>query len=463
MKGNDPYFTGEWVREANHTEREMEEGHQMGNMLIWYQLDLSSPQPLQEDHVRRAVQHLYRKVPSLGLCFGNRDGKMWFRRATNPNVDFKVHHGVSLEHVRDSVRKYHFSSDTGPLFCVHLVYNALGAVSDPYNLEPTCPNRCHVIFGFHHAVTDGTSNMVIMGFFVSLLNDVLANKPVIDGEPLGSFSSNEETVRLINKKKSVLESNPELREKIASDIHFEVNHTPHIQDDLPKPNERKYTTSIIKVLDTQMTSNFLQRCRKEKLTVHSVFTALANMAIVQVLTERSVIRDSYVITNFHTINMRRYWECNSEKALGLHMGYPVMLYTDTPRDVHKNFWNYSRKLGESLKDYISSERILLDKAFAKFYPQDMPSADTHDLVCDYITSNMGNITNLVTEGGDYARVTNLLRGTTFHEIPYPMLLNCHTFRGIFTIICDYNIADIQKDNAEKICSQITKNLQKFVQ
>ena len=132
------------------------------------------------------------------------------------------------------------------------------------------------------------------------------------------------------------------------------------------------------------------------------------------------------------------------------------MYFETPRDIHKNFWSYARVIDESMKEFLSSERILLQEAFSSFYSDEMPQLDEKQPISDYLTSNMGDITRMVIEVGHIVRVTNLLRGTVFPT--YVSLLNVHTFRGILGIMMDYKPSMIQKDFVEKLDSQIEECL-----
>ncbi|XP_068210056.1 uncharacterized protein [Palaemon carinicauda] len=455
-KGDERIFTGEWIRKASISEKEMESYHlKEEDLLIWYQLDLSSTEPLLEEHVRQAVAHLYRKVSNLNVCYGTRGDDVWFRKATNPEIDLEILHGLTLEEVRDSLRKHSYRSETGPLFCARLLFDSPDTAKDTNDLEPSLPFKSHIIFGLHHGMTDGTSNMNIMGFFISLLNDVIANRPINDEEPLGHFASDEETMKLIMEQKVVLEGNPKLKAKIEEDLLFQNGHSPLMVKSFPRSNKKKHISSIVRVLDREVTSRFIHRCKKEKVTVGSAFTAVVNMAIVDVLMDCGVIEDSYMIENFHTINLRRFWKPRTSVPLGLHMGYPLMLFSDTPKNVRDHLWDYAKTLGESLKEKVFSGRLFAHKAYAMFFPKELPHSEDH-IACDYITSNMGDVTRLVTEGGEHVRITNIVRGSSFDSIPYPVLINSHTFRGIFTISFDYNEGLLMPEVAEKLCSQIVK-------
>lgn len=461
VKG-DPYFNGQWLRKATDAEKGIQEANESGFILIWYQLELSSAEPLQEDHLRAALTHLYRKTPNLGACFGTHEGSLWLKRATNPNVDFKILHDVSVEDVRELLRYYSYNTDTGPLFCARLLPQPPSTGIE--DLEPSLPNKYQFMFGLHHAIVDGTSNMDIMGFFITLLNDVISNKVVNDDEPLGKYVADEETLRLLTIKKSLLEADHDLKKKVSNAMEFLKNHTPIILKSFPSPTATAGTVSLVEVLDQQTTAKFLQRCRHEKATVNSVFSAMANVAITDILVEDGIQQDSYLIQNLHTVNLRRYWETVTRKTLGLHIGYPLMMNTETPRNLEGKFWDYCRSLNQNLRHDVESGRILLDLAFKMITPNSKETS--HENVVyegDFITSNLGEITAAVTEGGEHVRITNVIRGTTLDNFPFPILLNLHTFRGIFTMIFEYKPAAVTASVAERICSQIMKRLRELIE
>ncbi|XP_066961938.1 uncharacterized protein [Macrobrachium rosenbergii] len=460
---NSNYFNGQWLRKASVREQLMDTRHKHGSFLIWYQLGLKSKAPLQDEQVKRAVIHLYRRVPNLGVALAPREGTLWLKRATNPDVDFKVLQGQTVEEVRGILCTFRSNTETGPLFCARLLKDSPDKISDidPEDLDPDMKHSYFMFFGFHHGVVDGTTNMYIMGFFISMLNDIISNKPINDDVPLGEYLPEDETLKLILRKKEMIEADPCLRDRLIQENELYKNQKANITQISGKISTGKRTVTLARILSQNVTLKFIQKCRQEKVTVNSAFSALVAVALTDTLVEYGLVKDSYCVQNFHIVNLRRYWENKPPISLGCHIG-PLKLYTETPRNLGDKFWDYVRSLHQQIKDSIESGKVLTDKAFHSLTMDALPlSGDPlsdKDYNGDFLTSNLGNVTPLVTEGGEHVKISHVIRSTTIHFIDKPVLINLHTFRGKFTMMFDYNSGAIRKDIAEKYCSQILKRL-----
>ncbi|XP_064122021.1 uncharacterized protein LOC135226419 [Macrobrachium nipponense] len=448
------YFDGQWLRKASMLEQMMDNRHKQGHFLVWYQLALKSKAPLQEEQVKRAVIHLYRRVPNLGVALAPREGTLWLKRATNPNVDFKVLQGQTVEEVRGILCAFRSNTETGPLFCARLLKDSPDKISDidPEDLDPDLKHNYFMFFGFHHGVVDGTTCMYIMGFFISMLNDIISNRPINDDEPLGEYFPEDATVKLILRKTEMIESDSRLRDRLIQENEVQKNQNANITQISDKTSTEKRTVTLARVLSQDVTLKFIQKCRQEKVTVNSAFSALVAVALTDTLVEYGLVKDSYSVPNFHLVNLRRYWESKPPISLGCHFGGPLKIYTETPRNLGDNFWDYVRSLHQLIKDGIESEKVLTDKALHLLAHTDK------EYEGDFVTSNLGNVTPLVTEGGEHVKITHIIQSTTIHCIKSPVVINLHTFRGKFTMMFDYNSGAVRKDIAEKYCSQILTRL-----
>ncbi|XP_064121977.1 uncharacterized protein LOC135226401 isoform X2 [Macrobrachium nipponense] len=397
MRPNDNnYFNGQWLRTASIREQMMDNRHKHGQFLIWYQLALKSKAPLQEEHVKRAVIHLYRRVPNLGVALAPRKGTLWLKRATNPNVDFKVLQGQTVEEVRGILCAFRFNTETGPLFCARLLKDSPDKIADidPEDLDPDLKHSYFMFFGFHHGVVDGTTNMYIMGFFISMLNDIISNRPINDDEPLGEYFPEDATVKLILRKKEMIESDSCLRDRLIQENEVQKNQKANITQISDKTSTEKRTVTLARVLSQNVTLKFIQKCRQEKVTVNSAFSALVAVALTDTLVEYGLVKDSYSVQNFHLVNLRRYWENKPPISLGCHFGGPLKIYTETPRNLGDKFWDYVRSLHQLIKDGIESEKVLTDKALHLLTMEGSPYTgkflvSNKEYEGDFVTSNLG--------------------------------------------------------------------------
>lgn len=461
-ENSDTFFDGHWMREATLGESFFEEHHLKAHFLTCYRLNLKSKSPLKEEDVRLALTYLYRKCPSLQFCFGMKDGKNWIRRSTNPEIDFQVHHGKELREVRECLQSYRYKSNTGPLFCARLLLDCPDPPLDADDLEPPSFHGSILLFGLHHGISDGTTNMYIMKFFVSLLNDVILKKPIDVDEPLGVLVGNDYIGEEIGEKIAMLRGDQSLREKMAQKIERSDSHSPYIITAFPRPNERCMTHSYEFVVDLDTTARFFKKCREEKVTINSGFSAAANVALVDLVRESGVASDSYVLQNAHLVNLRRYWKKPIPNALGVHMGFPLIILTEVPGKVGSNYWDYARAMHSHISRDLQEKSSLYDQAYqiVADYQMGMPSADFKSFTTDYTISNMGDVTPLATEGGEEVRITHITRSTSNHLVDKcPVSIICHTFRGKFTMTFDYNAAALERDFILRYCRQIVKRMQ----
>ncbi|XP_066940249.1 uncharacterized protein [Macrobrachium rosenbergii] len=461
---SDNFFDGRWIREANEGENFYEENHLLGHFLICYRLNLKSKSPLKEDQVRLALWYLCRKCPSLQFCFGMKDGKRWLRRSTNPEIDFKVLHGKGVREVRECLQAYRYNSETGPLFCVRLLIDSPDPALDTDDPEPASFHSSYMLFGLHHSIGDGTTNMYIMRYFVSLLNDVICERAIDKDEPLGVLKGNEYIAIDVGEKRAILQNDPELLDKISREFEVVESHSPYMVTGFPKPNEKRMTHSLEYIVDQDITAKFFKKCREEKVTINSGFSAAANVALVDLLQENDIVHNSYIIQNFHLVNLRRYWEKKIPHVLGVHTGYPLLVRSEVPGNLGSNYWEYARSLHERISKDLREKKPVFSHAFITLLSGEMSAAelldDTKPFLGDFIISNMGDVTPLATEGGEEVRITHILRSTSNHMLnTVPMSIICHTFRGKFTMTFDYNSAAIRQDVIMKFCKQIVKRIQ----
>lgn len=439
-----------------------EVGHQKGTFLLCYQLSLSSSAPLKEQDVREALIHLYRKVPCLRVCYGSRDGVIWFREVTNQNIDFQVIANGNVWETMNCLRTYSYNSETGPLWCARLI-PATEEVNSGYDHHPDFPHCYHLMVGFHHGIVDGFTAMKTCGFIVTLLNDVIAGNAIRDEEQLGEFVGHEETNRLILEKKVLLEGDVTLLNQLVSNSESKKDVKSIFRDTFKssEPTTKVRTRSVTHFLEPDITNKFIKRCRAEGVTVHSAFTTLASLAMVDLLVEKGVCQHSYNIINNHVINIRRYWSGDVSSSLGCHIVAPLRLYTDVARLSEETFWDVARSTHKDLQEALQEGVILRNQAIAQITSSAKMDAEGFfypSLPADYSTSNLGDVTALISEGGEHVRPTRVLRSVSIHHTNASWSHLFNTFKGRFIHVLDYNNATIAKDLAEQYSDNIFKHL-----
>lgn len=456
-------FEGRWLRPASPMERNCEVGHQDGNFLLCYYMSLSTPEPLQEGHVRLALTHLYRKVRCLQVCIAERDGVMWLKEASNPDIDFQVIPDGDFHEVMRELRAYRYCSATGPQWCARLVPDTTSQLTQahPSHLQPAYPHNHHLFLGLHHGIVDGMAAMAVCGFSVTLLNDVIAGKAIND-EQLGEYVIHGETLHLIEAKKVALETDPKLQQEFVDKARLRNDKPALLKSAIKVPKRiKEESLFLIRDLDSSTTNKFLNKCRAEGVSLNSGFIALAHVALVDLLVDNGIVRDTYDILSSHAINARRYWTNTTSMVLGCHVLDNIEFYTDTPINISENFWNFARKIHQEMQHHLKTGTALWEEAFRK-----LKNKSNHDprefldapLPADFYTSNLGDVTPLVTEGGEHVRVTRVFRSISINKRNGTWSHMFHSFRGHLIHVLDYNTRTVTTQMAEYYCKQLFQHL-----
>ncbi|KAK8747369.1 hypothetical protein OTU49_016778, partial [Cherax quadricarinatus] len=372
--------------------------------------------------------------------------------------------------VMDCLRTYRYNSATGPLWCARLVSDVNSCQSIQTSLHKTddgsayFPHSHRLFLGFHHGIVDGWTAMRICGLTVTLINDVISGKS-INNDQLGEYVSPQQTMELLLARKTLIENDSELKKKWTDEINSQKGRKSFFQLIHQKPMEiEEKSLHLERELDASTTKRFFHKCRAEGITVHSAFTALAGVSLTDLVAEKGIIQDTYNIRIGHLINMRRYWKGDVSRSLGCHILAPLLQRIDTSRNVIDKFWDFARSVHQELQRKIKDGTVIEAQAFYMInYTGTEPDINFDTPVTsDYDISNMGDVTALVTEGGDHIKVTNILRSISIHKLPNTCSHIIHTFRGKFIYVLDYNTRNVSTEIAEDFCNKIFNNLLKVI-
>ncbi|XP_037789521.1 uncharacterized protein LOC119584984 [Penaeus monodon] len=430
---------------------------------LCYQLTLATREPVTEECLTRALTHLFRKVPPLRMCYGRRDGDTWLREMAKEIVDFEVVPDTTMRDMHDKLQHRHYDTWTGPLWCARLWPRPRSSLPDEEMGfdKSRFPHAYTLFFGFHHGITDGNTNMRICGFFVQLLNDVLAGKSVKDEEQLGILVSDERTKALLEERIANMEAEPEVKQRSLDD--YNARHTTHsmIKSTFKGVADKVGRSLLLaRDVDVATTSQFVKRCRTENVTVNSAFTALANVALVDLLVDGGLRQDTYNIRGDHILNARRYWEGDASHYLGCHILPQLAVIVPTPREIGGKFWDYARLVHADMKQKIEAGTALQDEAVRHFMPEKTVMETIFS--CEFGVTNMGDVTKLVTEGGEHVQAVHVLRSVNLDGIPSTCSNLCHTFRGRFIHVLSYNTASVTTQMAEKFCDSLFNQLRAVI-
>ncbi|XP_068217335.1 uncharacterized protein [Palaemon carinicauda] len=434
-----------WLRKATDIERLFEMGHQMGVYLTHYTLELSSARPLDEDFFRRALTHLFWKVPVLRVCLRERDSELWLVEMEKCNIDLKIVEDGILEDEQDKVTLHTYNSKDGPLWCVRVVL--LDRTSQPLEEnEKKFPHHYALIFGIHHSISDGTTNVKICNLLCNIINDLLGGLVIDDNDQLGEITSDVEVLELYDEELVRLKENPELCAEIKRELEEGAKVRPLIRHVCKVPADVPVMTkSVTALFNSEISNRFYMKAKSKGVSLHSALATLINLSFVKILQEHGINQDEYNFRAGHDINVRRYQTSEkSARALGI-LG-PMFGYRSpfcVPKDLLPIFWETAKKFNAKFHADLSSRKVLTISAYR------MMNENTNENFKEmfrtdgepnyyYTISNMGNLSGALYKDGQNISLKKLTRFSSLRNGSSFMCIYIHTFRNQLNLTFAYS-------------------------
>ena len=367
---------------------------------------------------------------------------------------FQIISGVKTEEEKDKVTTHAYNSKEGPLWCVRLFPEAK---SSPSQVDEDFPNNYSLIFGIHHSLSDGTTNVKICNLLCHIINDVMGSQNVNDGEQLGEITGDEEIRSLYDEEMTRLRENPELCEEIKRELTEGSRVRPFIRQICAVPGDVPVLTrSVDATFDQQMSGRFYQRAKSKGVSLHSALTGLFNLSLVDLMQEHGISEDRYDIRAGHDINVRRYYKGNSSKVLGIHgplFGYRTIFVT--PKKMLPVFWETVKGFHEKFHSDLSSRKVLTTAAYRimnentdqNFYEMFKADAEPNYY---YTISNMGNLDGTLFESSSCVSLRKLIRFSSLRNRGAFMCLYIHTFRRQLNITFTYSTRFLTHDFVHRL-------------
>lgn len=454
-----------WLRKATDLERLFEIGHQMKVYLTHYTLDLASAEPLDEAFFRKALTHLYRKVPVLRVCLRERDSELWLLEMEKCIVDLQVAKDGILKEEQDKMTLHTYNSEEGPLWCVRVL--PVGRKSP--SLEDINKEFLHnyaLIFGIHHSISDGTTNVKICNLLCNIMNDLKGGLTIDDEEQLGDITGDAEAVKLYDEEIARLKENPELGMEIKRELDEGAKVRPLIRHICKIPSDVPVVTkSVTAIFNSEISDRFYRKAKSKGVSLHSALATLINLSFVKLLQEHGINQDEYNLRAGHDINIRRYY--NSEKsarALGIHgplFGYRSAFWV--PKDLVPVFWKTAKEFNTRFHADLSSRKVLTVSAYRMTNEntdqnfREMMKTDGEPNYY-YTISNMGNLSGALFEEGQHMALKKLTRFSSLRNGSSFMCICVHTFRNQLNLTYAYSTRFLSRDFVERLAELFEMNL-----
>ena len=370
--------------------------------------------------------------------------------------------------------KSKYDLENGPLWFVRFIKLNINDSFMATKVNPDSKCRFICIFGFHHNFSDGTTNMKFCDVFLKTLNNVVLGKEVDMKVEAKLVEPHQDRIADKLRVTEFIRSNcillyvfcSRFYKGIISYGHFIKNYARHY----PQPEGRDASTRIIpNELDEATTTALLQKCRTEKASLNSAFTAAANVALYKMVLKHNPTLDSTQFGGIHTINMRRYWtKEQAENSCGCHIS-TVDVQLPIQREDLTNFWSYARQVQKTMDKELNVDKrcikllpiaerlriILYINSFLQYVS--MPSTnDNHFLV-----TNMGNLSKLFPGTGEVVEVTKVMRSIACHYMPNLCQHTIHTFRGKLFYSLDYYTQKMEREHALLYAQTLTDTLKEI--
>ena len=407
-------------------------------------------------------------MPHLRLCIGNHKNDRWWREMNADRLDIEELKTSDITGTFESLIKRRYNLEEGPLWFVRFVTpsGVDGLVRDTnFNLK----RKYVCIFGFHHNVSDGTTNMNFCNIFLKMLNDViLGNKLDLKEEGRFAYPLHDDMAAQIRSR--VYDVNLFLYRVYKGLIvycEYVRNFIRHYA--MPTSNEG-CTQVIYHELDEITTERLLKRCKMEGVTLNTAFTAAANIGMYRMILQRDSSVQKTQFDNQQAVNMRRYWPKDKRKnAYGCHIS---MLDISVPTEISDidNFWEYARKTHRILYHDLSNTKRALkmhpmsEKLWIAIFVNSwmswlrLPSAnDSH-----YCITNMGDVSSTFSGDGEAVSVTRIVRSVSCHFMQTLCQHTLQTFRGKFYYSLDYYPQKMSVDTARAYASSLMDTLRSVI-
>nr|XP_053656341.1 uncharacterized protein LOC128705159 [Cherax quadricarinatus] len=157
-----------------------------------------------------------RKVEVLRVCLGQRDGQLWLRQMNGCNLDFKIVEQRKTEEVEEELTHYIYNTSEGPMWCVRPP--ALPPTPSSTDLDSIFSHNNALMLGIHHSLADGFTNINICNLVHTILDDMVAGRPVNDEQQVGKLVGDEQTQKLYEEQRQKLLGDPELKERVRKEF-----------------------------------------------------------------------------------------------------------------------------------------------------------------------------------------------------------------------------------------------------
>ncbi|XP_042865979.1 uncharacterized protein LOC122249292 isoform X2 [Penaeus japonicus] len=454
----DPYLQeeAEWLWPVDDTQMMFVAGHDAGARHSGPFMTLNSAAPLKIEDFEEALFHLHRKTPIYQVCMNERNGRLWWQKRNDIDINFKVlERGTDSDAAVDDMWGEGFERGKS-LWKARLVPADIHEPCPMPELKSAYPYQYNFMTCTHHAIGDGMSIAPLCQAFLNILNAIIDGRQ-IDDKPLGIFLSGDEIAAKDEAIRQQLLQDPDRFEALKAEV-LNANKVPALLKAFPRPSVDKPTTKqIINNIDKNTHDAFAERCKAAGVSFGYGIQAAINTAMVEMVSDAGVDDEYHDISVNLATNLRRFLEQRPLHAQGLH-ARTMAVVTHTPKNTRERFWEYTADLHRDLGAQIRSGGVLQQEVVRRMV---MPKVDPYEFYVgtpeatrDYGYSNLGDFAKVIPGTGKHVQMTDLMQYTAVHKFLYNNFHQLFTFRGRCKYSISYATDQISDETAQLLANKV---------
>ena len=341
----------------------------------------------------------------------------------------------------------------GPLWRARMVVCPSDEPCNMPQIKDTFPHQYHFAFDFHHAINDGFSLSIIMQTFFTILENLLDGAQINDKQ-VGELRDRWEIREAELKIRETLEKDPQRLKVLLEERYKLKDRVSLITEAFGEPQEPSPTTYALEsqVLDDKLLQVFNAKCKTHKVTFNSGISAVLNVALVEMVREAGVVRDSYLVSTRHPVDTRRYISDRKSIVLGFHI-LPMTQIMMTPWNTKDNFWKYVIDFDNKFRGRINKMGPLEERVLDTMM-HTVTSNHNHKIMSDCFIVNVYFPGIKPYGNGKHIQLTDSLLLTNHNKCDYGIGLGISMLRDHVQIQFCYSSGYITTENCLKLSNKV---------
>ncbi|KAK7076307.1 hypothetical protein SK128_001031 [Halocaridina rubra] len=451
-----------WLWEADKTVQDYHLADLQCTRRVVVNVTLKSVKPVHQDQVWQTLVHMQQKIPALRTCILYKDDKMLFCQPSNLQIDFRVEKGsVDPSEVAYRASNERFRPPEYGQWRAIFITNPANGQHSHQNTEDY-PYQYNIIFTSHHGINDGSDTFFIIRFIVQTLNDVIAGNP-IDDEEYTHFSYNKEIGLRIDSLKERLMNDSQFFKEVESSIQSPES-IPLILQAYPRPrNVVPSSKNIVRVIDSQVIEKFQNKAKEVGVTFSSSFVSVMNAAVMELVKEKGITRDSYDIASHIYTDHRRYMKPSEKHVFGI-FSAPMSYISKVDKHIRDGFWDYCKQTHEELQTLLHKGTPLEQKAFRELTDAQYDYVNRiRPASHDYTITSVGNFPSFFGNADDLVQISNFQGRCNIHNSCNSTLLEVFTVSNKCYSSLDYATNYFEDETIKKLSNKIFSLMKYFSQ